>query len=129
MRVAQFRGSVRCRRTAGGPLGLELSGHTAPTDGAELTLAFTGEAPPDLPEALPDALVEQSAGGEFRVTSGARAWVIAARSVHAHRDVRAAFYRAIPPRPAPLLRRLLLRSALTIASSALGLKLVRWLRR
>lgn len=129
MRVAQFRGSARCRRMPGGPLAFELSGRTAEPDDEQLTLAFTGEPPADLPETLPDVLVEQSGVGEFRLTSGARVWVIAARSVHAHRDVRAAFYRAIPPRPAPLLRRLLLRSSLTLASSALGLKLVRLLRR
>lgn len=129
MKVAQFRGSVRCRRTPGGPLAFELSGHTAEPDEEQLTLAFTGEPPADLPETLSDALIEQSGAGEFRVISGARVWLVAARSVHAHRDVRAAFYRAIPPRPAPLMRRLLLRSSLTIAASALGLKLVRLLRR
>jgi hypothetical protein len=129
MSVAQYRGSVRCRRMAGGPLGLELTGRTAGPEGEELTLSFTGRAPADLPDTLMDAAVEQLAAGEFRVTSGAGVWVIPARSVHAHREVRAAFYRAIPPRPAPLLRRLLLRSALSIAASAAGLRLIRLLRR
>lgn len=129
MSVAQLRGRVSCRRIAAGPLGLELSGRSAEPLGEELTLSFTGQAPADLPETLTDALVEQSGENEFRVLSGGRAFVIAARSVHAHRDVRAVFYRAIPPRPAPLLRRALLGAALRIAGSRLGLAVVRGLRR
>ena len=129
LRVAEFRGAVRCRRPAHGPIGLELSGRTADAPGEELTLAFIATAPADLPETIEDAVVERSGEGEFRVHSATRTWVVAARAVHAHRDVGAAFYRAIPPRRAPLLRRLFLRTALSIAGSRAGLAVVRALRR
>jgi hypothetical protein len=128
-RVAEFRGAVRCRRPAHGPIGLELSGRTGDASGEELTLAFTGTAPADLPETIADALVERSGEAEFRVRSATRTWVVAAGAVHAHRDVGAAFYGAIAPRPAPFLRRLLLRTALSIAGSRAGLAVVRALRR
>lgn len=126
--LAAFTGAVRCARSAEAPIGLELSGRDAAT-GEPLTLAFAGNAPADLPEMLEDAVVEQSGEAQFHVRSGARSWGVAARAVHAHRDVSAAFYRAIPPRRAPLMRRLLLRTALGIAGSRLGLALVRALRR
>ncbi|MGP8032851.1 MAG: hypothetical protein ACLPQ6_01810 [Steroidobacteraceae bacterium] len=127
--VAEFRGTVRCRRPAHAPVGLELSGRAADAPGEELTLAFTAVARTDLPEIIEDAVVEHSGEGEFRVRSGTRTWVVAARAVHAHRDVGAAFYRAIPPRRAPFMRRLLLRTALSIAGSRAGLAVVRALRR
>ena len=128
-KVAEFRGTVRCRRVADGPLGLELIGLAADSRGEPLTLAFAGKAPADLPETIEDAVVQQSGEASFRVTSGTRSWTLAAQAVHAHRDVGGAFYAAIPPRPAPFLRRLLLGTALRIAGSRAGLAVVRALRR
>lgn len=129
VQVAAFRGAVRCVQPASGPVGLELTGRAADAGGGILTLAFVGSAPADLAQSLEEATVEQSGEAEFQIRSGARSWRIAASAVHAHRDVGAEFYRVIPPRRAPLMRRLLLRTALGIAGSRLGLALVRALRR
>ena len=82
-----------------------------------------------MPAELKDAAVERSGEAEFELRSGARSWRIAASAVHAHRDVSEAFYRVIIPRRAPFMRRLLLRAAIGIAGSRLGLFLVRALRR
>lgn len=127
--VAQFRGTVTCRRTSSGPLGLTLSGRTADHPGEPLELAFAGVAPADLPERLEDAAVERARPGEYRIASGARTWTVAARSVHLHREVADGFYRAIPPRPAPLARRVLFGAMLGIARSRAGLALLKALRR
>ncbi len=126
--VVRFSGAVTCAREPRGPLGLILSGRTADAPGEELELAFAGAAPADLPARLEDAVIECAGPGRYRIGSGARAWTIAARSVHLHRDVAPGFYRAIPPRPAPLLRRLLFGVMLALARSRVGIALVRALR-
>jgi hypothetical protein len=127
--VAEFRGTVRAVRAREEPLGLTLSGRSLAAPGEELTVGFAGVAPLVLPEVLEDARVERSGPAEFVIASGARSFTIGARSVHVHRDVGQEFYRAIPPRPAPLVRRLLLTAALGIARSRAGLSLLRALRR
>lgn len=128
-KVAQFRGAVTCARTPHGPLGLTLSGRTADHPGEAVTCAFAGTAPAGLPERLEDAAVEQLGPGEFRITSAAGAWPVAARSVHLHRDVAEGFYRAIPAQPAPLRRRVLFRVMLGMARTRVGIALFRALRR
>jgi hypothetical protein len=129
VRVARFRGAVSCAREARGPLGLTLTGRTADPPGEALELAFAAAAPGDLPGQLEDALIERTGPGRYRIASGARSWTFAARSVHLHRDVAPAFYRAIPPRPAPLVRRLVFGAMLRLAASRAGIALVRALRR
>ena len=126
--VARFRGTVTCAREPRGPLGLTLSGRTAEPPGEELELAFAGAAPADLPARLEDAVIERAGPGLYRIGSGTRAWTVAARSVHLHRDVAPGFYRAIPPRRAPLLRRLLFGAMLALARSRVGIAIVRALR-
>lgn len=123
--VARFRGAVRCAREPHRPLGLTLSGRTADHPGEEVQLAFAGTAPADLPERLEDAVVERGGPGEYRIASGTHSWPVAARSVHLHREVADRFYRAIPPRPAPLVRRMLFSVMLAIAGSRLGIALLR----
>jgi hypothetical protein len=127
--VAEFRGAVRALRAPGEPLGLTLSGRSLSPPGEELTVGFAGVAPADLPEVLEDARVERGGPAEYLIASSARSFTISARSVHVHRDVGEEFYRALPPRPAPLVRRLLLGAALRIARSRAGLSLLRALRR
>jgi hypothetical protein len=127
--VAAFTGSVRCRREPGGPLGLTLEGRSAGQGGEELALAFAGQAPADLPERLEDARVESHAPLEYRIVAGGREWRLTARALHVHRNVGAAFYRAIPGRPAPLKRRGLYRVLLALARSRAGLALLRAARR
>ena len=128
-RVAAFRGPVLLRRELHGPLGLVLTGRSSDHPDEELGLAFAGSAPADLPERLEDVVVERGGEGEYRIVSPTRAWSLAARSVHLHREIADSFYRAIPPRPAPLLRRVLFASMLAIARSRAGIALLRTLRR
>jgi hypothetical protein len=123
--LARFRGPVQCERSVSAPQ-LTLRGKA---DGVPLALAFSASAPPQLPPTLADALVESLGDGQYRLRSGAAEWTLAARAVHRHEDVRAAFYRAIPPRPAPLKRRLFFRMVLTLAASRGGLALLKALRR
>lgn len=128
MPIAEFRGRIRVVR-AQAPLGVTLIGPGAASPGDEIQLAFTGSAPADLPELLEDPRVERSGPDAFDIVSGARRFRIEARSVHVHLDVGREFYRAIPGRPVPLLRRLLLSAALLVARSRAGLSLMRALRR
>ena len=127
--VARFSGAVACSRSPRGPLGLMLTGRTADHPDEQVQLAFAGLAPADLPERLEDAAVERSGPGEYRITSAQRTWTVAAQSVHLHREVAARFYRAIPPRPAPFLRRVVFGSMLGLARSRAGIALIRALRR
>jgi hypothetical protein len=126
--VARFTGAVSCTRTPDGPLGLTLSGRSADPSGELLELAFAGAAPADLPGQLEDAVIETAGAGRYRIAGGARSWTVAARSVHLHREVAQAFYRAIPPRPAPLLRRLVFGAMLRVAASRAGIALLKALR-
>lgn len=127
--VAEFRGRVRVLRAPQEPLGLTLTGTGAATPGDEIQLAFTGAAPAELPEVLEDVRVEARAPGVFAIVSGERSFRIEARSVHVHVDVGREFYREIPPRPVPPVRRVLLSAALAIARSRAGLALLRRFRR
>ncbi|HEY4749996.1 MAG TPA: hypothetical protein VIH60_06380 [Steroidobacteraceae bacterium] len=125
--LASFRGAVTCS-VARDVLGLTLRGDTAQAPGEPTALAFSAAAPADFPAQLTDALVERLEGGEYRIRSGGREWLISA-PVHLHREIAARFYRAIPPRPAPLARRVFFRIALALAASRGGLALLRVLRR
>lgn len=125
VRVAAFRGAVRCRRDPGGPLGIVLEGFES---GEPVCVAFSGAAAAGLPDSLGDAVVERLGPTHYRIAAGARDWVIEAAAVHVHRDVSEAFYRALPPRPAPAARRLVLRLALRLAGSRAGLAVLRALR-
>ena len=126
--LVRFRGAVSCVRAARGPLGLTLAGRSAGAAAEDVSCAFAGAAPADLPAQLEDAVVTRAAPGEFLIASGARSWRVAARSVHLHREVAADFYRAIPPRPAPRVRRVLFNAMLGLARSRAGIALLRVLR-
>jgi hypothetical protein len=125
--LASFRGPVTCT-VARDVLGLTLRGDTAQAPGEPTALAFSAAAPADFPGQLTDALVERLEGGQYRIKSCGREWLISS-PVHLHREIAARFYRAIPPRPAPLARRVLFRIALALAASRSGLALLRALRR
>ena len=127
--VVRFAGTVRLSRAPDGPLRLTLSGRAAGHPGEQLELAFADAAPGDLPGQLEDAVIERTGPGRYRIASGARSWTFAARSMHLHRDVAPDFYRAIPPRPAPLVRRLVFGAMLRLAASRAGIALVKALRR
>lgn len=122
-----FAGTVSCTARTGTP-GLTLAGRGARHPQQPIQLAFSAAAPADLPPLLADVVVEAVAGGGYRVASGGRSWSLGPGTLHLHRDVGAAFYRALPPRPAPWPRRLLWGAALRLAGSRFGLTLLRALR-
>ena len=129
LRVAAFRGRVTCSRT---PHALILAGPAA--DAGEerliLTLATAGSpGSPDLPECLADAAVLRLEGQRYRIDSGSREWVLDVSAVHVHRDVGSAFYRAVPPRRAPLRKRLFWRAVLALAHTSIGKRLLLAIRR
>ncbi|MBS0580284.1 MAG: hypothetical protein JSR36_13600 [Proteobacteria bacterium] len=120
-----FAGAVACTRGAGA-LGLTLAGRDAA--GQPLTVAFAAPAPTALPAQLHDACVAPAAAGTYRIRGADGEWLFAAPPAHVHRDVGAAFYRAIPPRPVPLAKRLFWRAVLGLAGSRSGMALLRTLR-
>lgn len=121
--VLSFTGAVRCERSTS-PLGLALIG---PIDhGQWAHLALQGRAPEDLPPRVENLLVYRTPSGSYRLVSGDRSWSLTASALFLHRDVGAAFYRAIPPRPASFTRRMLWHALLLVAASAPGR---RWLER
>lgn len=124
--VAAFRGAVRCRRDPAGPLEVTLEGLEA--GGEPLTVAFGGATDPGLPDALEDVVVARVGPARYRIAAAARDWQVEAAAVHVHRDIADPFYRALPPRPAPLVRRLVLRFGLRLAGSRAGLAVLRALR-
>ena len=124
--VAAFRGAVRCRRDPAGPLEVTLEGHAG--GGEHVTVAFSGATDPGLPDALEDAVVEQLGPARYRIVAAARDWQLEAAAVHLHRDVSKAFYQALPPRPAPLVRRVVFGFALRLAGSRTGRAVLRALR-
>ena len=126
--VVTFRGAVRCAR-APGPLGLTLIGGTPERPDEPTALAFSAAAPAGFPESLDNAVVERLGAGQYRIYSPPREWVITAAAVHLHREIAAQFYRAIPPRPVPLLKRWFWRVVLALAASRAGLAALRALRR
>lgn len=127
-RIVQFRGGVSCRREEG-PLGLILIGRTTDRRDETATLAFAATAPPGLPEALEDAIVEQIDSGRYRISAGRREWIFAARSAHLHREVSTIFYRAITPRLVPWSTRMFWRVVLAMAANPVGKRLLLILRR
>jgi hypothetical protein len=127
-RLATFRGPVGCARAAGVP-GFTLAGITAERPGEPTTLVFPVPAPADLPATLEDACIEQLAAGEYRISAAGGTWRLAAATVEVHGEVADAFYRAVPPRPAPWTKRLFWSVVLTLAASRAGLAALRRLRR
>lgn len=120
----RFEGPVRCV-PGPGAAGVTLQGRlmqgTEPTAAAELSL-MCDEAPP-LPREIADASIEIQAAPQVVVRSGAQVWQLRCSTWQLHRDVGAAFYAAIPPRPTPWTRRLGWRVLLALAATAPG----RWL--
>jgi hypothetical protein len=127
-RTVTFLGGVSCRPDDG-PLGLTLFGRTMDRPDELATLAFSAQAPADLPEALEDVTVEQLDLGRYLLRSGGREWIVAATAIHLHREVAAVFFRAITPRPVPWTKRLFWWVVLTIVANPAGRWLLRLLRR
>ena len=125
--LARFRGTVRCERSAA--RALTMSGMTAEGRGEETSLIFSEPAPIECPDTLEDAVVENLGAGRYRIHCGSGEWFVEADAAHLHREIAAAFYRTIPPRPAPWRKRLFWRVVLALAASRPGLAALRMLRR
>lgn len=128
-RVVAFRGGVSCRRDPTEPLGLTLIGWTEDHPEEKVSLAFSGRAPETLPDVLEDASVDWLGKEQYRIVSASREWLVEARAVHVHREIAAAFYRAIPPRHAPLSKRFFWRVVLGLLASKAGRRLLLAVRR
>ena len=105
-----------------GAAGLTLLGRIDERGSTPAQLSLIAADAVVLPAALRDVTVEAQPGGVL-LRAGEGQWRIACRSWQLHRDVGAAFYAAIPPRPTPWSRRLSWRVLLAIAATAPG----RWL--
>jgi hypothetical protein len=125
--LATFLGPVSCTRAAGIP-GLTLTGRTTESPDEDTAVAFSAPAPADLPETLPDVVVERVSETQWRISSAARVWLVSG-AVQVHAEIAAQFYRAIPPRPAPWIKRLMWRLVLALAASRAGIALLQSLRR
>jgi hypothetical protein len=126
--LATFRGTVRCGPSAP-PGALTLSGMTSESAGEETSLILSAASPVECPDTLEDAVVEHLGGHRYRIRSGTGEWLVESAAVHLHREIAAAFYRAIPPRPAPWRKRLFWRVVLALAASRAGLAALKMLRR
>jgi hypothetical protein len=126
--LLRFRGPVSCRRAAQPPA-LTLRGNSAEPPGEGAQLALSAAVGDECPAALEDAAVERVGDGQYRITSGARSWLLSAAAVHLHFEIAAQFYRAIPARRAPWWKRTFWRIVLTLAGSRAGLAALRALRR
>jgi len=131
--LASFRGTVRCERSNRAHTlilsGVSADSLSADTGGEETALILSASAPVECPDTLDEAVVEHLGGRQYRIRSAAREWLVEAAAVHLHREVAAAFYRAIPPRAVPWRKRLFWRGVLALAASRPGLAALRMLRR
>lgn len=124
--LATFRGRVACRRT---PDALTLSGAAADAAGVRLILTFTRPLLPELPGTLMAVSVSVLDERHYLIGSESGDWTVEATSLHVHRDIGDAFYRAVPPRPVPLGKRLFWRLVLALAGTGAGKRLLLSLRR
>lgn len=126
--IAVFRGAVTCIRQSNPSPTLTLHGISADAEDEALILSFRGEAPEDLPVALDAVSVLALEAGCYRIVSPPRQWLIWARALYVHRDVRRAFFEAVPERRAPLGKWLFWRVLLVLARSPAALRLLGRLR-
>lgn len=124
--LAVFRGTAVCRRFANV---ITLAGPAADSPDDDLILSFIVRDVPGLPESLTAPVVVALDERRYRIISRSQDWIIEATSIHVHRDIGNTFYRAIPPRPAPPLKRFFWRVMLTFAGSRAGRRLLSFLRR
>jgi hypothetical protein len=123
--LAAFRGEVTCSRTAGA---LTLSGAAADSADDRLILTLISPAIPDMPDSLSAVILTAVGEHRYRIASASGDLVVEATSLHVHRDVGRAFYRAIPPRPVPLRKRLFWSAVLRLAGSRTGKRILASLR-
>jgi hypothetical protein len=124
--LAAFHGPVSCRRTRNA---LTFIGAAADPGGGILIVTLTTSTIPDVPKSMEAGSISALDGQHYRVVSGARDWTFTATAAHVHRDIGEAFYRAIPPRAAPLAKRIFWRIVLALAGTQAGKRLLLAIRR
>ena len=115
---------MELRRNASSPLGLTLVGKSADLTNEMAYVSFVMTPPLDLPRDLNDVTVHRIDAGHFQLASSGREWLLSATGVHVHRDVSEVFYRAVPPRPVPLSKRLMWRLIVGLADTPIGRALI-----
>ncbi|MGH8201843.1 MAG: hypothetical protein ACREVO_16015 [Steroidobacteraceae bacterium] len=124
--LAAFRDAVTCGRTAEA---LILSGAAADCADDRLILTFISPSTADVPASLTAATVHAVGTHRYRISSSSGAFVVEASSVHLHCDIGKAFYRAVPPRPVPLKKRVFWRVVLWLAGTRTGKRVLMSFRR
>lgn len=124
--LAAFRGRVTCRRARNA---LTLSGSDADSADDYLILTFVSASVPEVPDSLTDATIHAADERHYRITSASRDLIVEATSLHVHHDIGRAFYQAVPPRTAPLKKRLFWRVVLVLAGTRAGKRLLLSVRR
>lgn len=119
--LAAFRGPVSCSRTRDA---LTLRGAAADCADDILILTLIGPVAAQLPGSLAGAGVMALGERRYRIASESREWIVEATSLHVHRDIGGAFYRAIPPRRVPLGKRFFWRVLLALAGTRAGKRLL-----
>lgn len=122
--IISFRGKVELRRNASSPLGLTLVGQSADQVHEMAYVSFVMRPPIDLPRELHDVHVHRIDAAHFQLVSLERDWLLSATGVNVHRDVSAVFYKAVPPRPVPLSKRLMWRIIVGLADTPIGRALI-----
>ena len=120
--IVRFEGPVSWQ-PGPGAAGITLLGTLGEPGSTPAQLSLIDTQTVQLPADLTNVTVELSPAAGVLLRAAAREWRIACRSWQLHRDVGAAFYAAIPPRPTPWRRRLTWRVLLGVAATAPG----RWL--
>ena len=118
--LARFAGRTQCRSLPQAPLALLIQGVLENHGSERAQLAFVQPVVDGLPGELPGALIERLDDTRYRLSSAGRAWEFTAARAYLHRDVGAAVFAAVPPRTAPLAKRMFWRLVLWVAGSALG---------
>lgn len=108
---------------------LTLSGSAADSADDRLILTFISPSIPDVPASLTSAIIRAVDERRYQISSAARDLIVEATSLHVHRDIGSTFYRAVPPRPAPLGKRIFWRVVLALAASSPGKRVLLSLRR
>ncbi len=126
--IAVLGAGVICCPQSGPSAGVTLCGVSAGDPHERLILSFIAGTGADLPATLDGATVVALGEGRYRIDSPPRQWFIRAHALHLHRDARPVFFQAIPPRPAPLGKRLFWRVVLWAAGHRTGLRLLKALR-
>lgn len=120
--LARFSGSVECRLAASGPLGLTLVGRDAAS--VPVQVSFVCRAPASWPATLEAPIVLRADADRILVKAGASELTLYVNGVFVHRDVTLAFEGSVPPRRAPLGKRLFWSLVLALARTSFGRRLL-----